>query len=219
MRLSQGGQAGKPSTHWALGKGLPEQALLTGVQPGLPQAYLSPSTTARQQADPVFTASPVWQWSALPLPVYFNPQTHWQQMLLQQVLQEWSEASQNRLHFLAPVALPPTAEQPQTGICITWQPEPPHHLPFQLGLAKNTLNEAGYIVASHIALIENPAIDQQLSKEQQLWRLRSTLLHELGHALGLEHSACPEHVMYFRGWRNTYLAPGDAAALQRLYPC
>jgi predicted Zn-dependent protease len=73
-------------------------------------------------------------------------------------------------------------------------------------------------VASQISLIENPVIDQHLSREQQVWRLRSTLLHELGHALGLEHSLCPEHVMYFRGWRNTYLSSGDALAIQKLYP-
>src|SRR5262249_16635414 len=43
------------------------------------------------------------------------------------------------------------------------------------------------------------------------------LLHEVGHVLGLEHSADPNSPMYSHFNRNTRLTRGDIEALQALY--
>ena len=75
----------------------------------------------------------------------------------------------------------------------------------------------GLIVSATITLIETPRIDAQLDAGQQQDRLLATLLHELGHALGLEHSPNPDDVMHHRGWRHTRLSENDRSRLRRLY--
>jgi hypothetical protein len=73
------------------------------------------------------------------------------------------------------------------------------------------------ILQATITLLPEPAIDQRLSIEGRKQRMYSTLLHELGHALGMEHTESERDVMHHRGWRNTHLSDNDAYQLKTLY--
>ena len=68
-----------------------------------------------------------------------------------------------------------------------------------------------------LTVVKSPAIDRQLTPDQQADRLAATLLHEMGHALGLDHLPQPDAVMHSQGWRNTVLSSWDAALLKQKY--
>jgi predicted Zn-dependent protease len=66
-------------------------------------------------------------------------------------------------------------------------------------------------------LLTEPVIDRHLLKPQIQDRLYTTALHEVGHALGLEHSTQAKDVMHHQGWRNKHLTPNDVSRLSTLY--
>ncbi|MEM0951021.1 MAG: matrixin family metalloprotease [Cyanobacteria bacterium P01_H01_bin.74] len=137
---------------------------------------------------------------------------------LENACSQWELASQGRftfgLQFLSDNACSPEALTPD--ILIAWQSETTVGRQYEVGHAKRHLvNES--IVQVEITLILNPAIDRELNADEKNNRLTATLLHELGHALGLEHSMMPEDVMHHRGWQNTQLTETDRSALRVLY--
>lgn len=69
--------------------------------------------------------------------------------------------------------------------------------------------------AGEVVLNSNKVFDTDGSADAN--DLYSVLLHEAGHALGLEHSADPASVMQSCYNRVTALAPADVAAVQALY--
>lgn len=106
------------------------------------------------------------------------------------------------------------------GIVITWKKSPTLERPNDLGHCDchvETIATKAHITHAHIQLVQHPLIDEQLSHEQQQQRLFATLLHEIGHALGLQHLDHPNSVMYYRGWRSTVLSVADKQALGQLY--
>ena len=89
------------------------------------------------------------------------------------------------------------------GIVITAATQRTVGRPYEVGKAHNqVVMKAGAptLVHSHITL--------QLA----------TLLHELGHALGLEHVAYEQAILYYRGWQATTPAMADVEAFKQLYP-
>jgi hypothetical protein len=79
------------------------------------------------------------------------------------------------------------------------------------------MQEQPIIIGSTIELTKNPSIDNYLSKEQQAQRLYTTILHEIGHALGLKHAKSNTSIMHPMGWRNTQLTTEDILLFQVLY--
>jgi predicted Zn-dependent protease len=87
---------------------------------------------------------------------------------------------------------------------------------FELGHTERNVTDV-WIRQATITLLTEPEIDRHLPPLRQKQRLYSTLLHELGHALGLEHTESKRDVMHHQGWRNLCLSLNDAHQIQALY--
>jgi predicted Zn-dependent protease len=172
-----------------------------------------------------------WHPSYLPLKVLFQPfNVHDPlinqkiQTLLDQALLEWERASLGRLSFVNVKGTNP--ETTPSHIAITWSEEPVKGRNFEVGHTQRVVQTAlsglfqknpPWIQHAHITLLKAPIIDQYLNATQQEDRLKTTFLHEIGHALGLEHSTNPGDVMHHRGWKNQCLSYQDAENIQALY--
>lgn len=130
---------------------------------------------------------------------------------------QWQHASKGRFIFnVLDSPVTPFSNQEQLDIVIHWSQETTRGRAYEVGHANRILKKN---VISHvdITLITSPLIDRDLSPKQQIDRLYATLLHELGHALGLEHSMQSSAVMFYRGWRQTQLTHDDKQELLLLY--
>lgn len=147
------------------------------------------------------------------LRVYIEPCPQSQDMsLFWKAARQWEAASGGQVRF------EPTSRPSEAQIKIAWSQQPVFGRDFEVGHTDRKLKPPHWIDSATLTLVNQPAIDGQLSAQQQTSRLYVTYLHELGHALGLEHSRHKGDVMYHQGWRNTQLSPHDIQAVQQLYP-
>lgn len=128
-------------------------------------------------------------------------------------MRQWEAASGGLIRFNL-LDLPATRES--ADILITWSAETTLGRENEVGHTNREL-QGRRITRALITLIENPRIDARLSPHRQGLRLIATVLHETGHALGLEHSQDSRDLMHHRGWQRPSLSANDINRLKALY--
>jgi predicted Zn-dependent protease len=159
-----------------------------------------------------------WNLDKMPLQVVIEPypgdeakapvQSLWLAM------KQWEAASHGMVRFALLEDTPWHRES--ADIRITWSSETTLGRDYEVGHTQRTV-QGKRITRVVITLIQNPIIDGHLSPQKRQERLYATILHETGHALGLEHSEHRRDVMYYRGWQNLCLTQNDIEQCQRLY--
>lgn len=146
------------------------------------------------------------------LSLYVGPESEPWMGIIEAATHQWTEAGQGALQFYL-------AQYPeQAHIVIQWTDTPSLGRDYEVGHVDRKVDHQGYITQAVMTLLTEPAIDLHLNPSQIQSRQLATLLHELGHALGLDHSDLSTDVMYYQGWRNTHLTPHDMAQLRDRYP-
>lgn len=146
------------------------------------------------------------------LQLYIAPSSNptWTQLILK-AGRDWEGASQGQIHFVHCV------RPDQADILIDWSDKPVHGRDFEVGHTHRIVQAGDWITQAKITLLKTPEIDKHLSPQQILERFYTTALHELGHALGLEHSNHSKDIMHHRGWKNRFISPNDIRQLKDLY--
>lgn len=160
---------------------------------------------------------PKWDIKRIPLSVFINPHVNNNERFLPEfigaaksALQPWSRASYGLIRFRE------TLNKDHSDIIIDWSDTVIFGRDFEVGhtdlkIINNKIEKA------EITIIIYPIIDRLASNSFRIERIRRTVLHEMGHALGLNHSNSSKDVMFHRGIDNKNFSKNDIIRLNDLY--
>lgn len=205
----------------------------TGSAPGVGR-YIATNAPQEPGGDPISTLNALEQWRVqdethqqqsvswplekFPLKVAIEPHPDGDASGLTPkgifaVLRQWEAAYPGVIRF----QLADTPAQCKSAdILIRWSRQTTLGRDYEVGHTNRAVR-GKRITGAEITLIVSPVIDRHIGPAQQQQRLFATILHEMGHALGLEHSESREDVMYYRGWQRGYLSNGDIQRMKTLY--
>jgi hypothetical protein len=182
----------------------------------------------RVKAEDTGKDSACWALSQCPLTVWVDPYPEADELkplagpeFIFSAMRQWEAATQGALSFrLLAGPAPPggSSELSENGanISILWDSQTTLGRDYELGHSNRQV-QGKRIRQATITLITKPLIDARLTLPQRQQRLYTTVLHETGHVLGLEHSEDRRDVMHHRGWQRQALSDNDIQRIRNLY--
>ncbi len=158
---------------------------------------------------------PKWIDENFPLKFYIDLDCRHEKFLpnfvkaIEQSFLPWAEAS-NIVKFKR------IYNKNSADIIINWASNTVHGRIYESGhnnlkVIKNIIEKA------EITIVIFPEIDKMATDSARVERVRRTALHEVGHSLGLNHSASSDDIMFHRGITNKELSSNDIRRLKELY--
>lgn len=122
----------------------------------------------------------------------------------------WSRASLGKIRFIK------TITESDANIVVNWSETVVLGRDYESG--HNNLKVMGNrIEKADISIVVYPLIDKLSPAVNRVERVRRTMLHELGHSLGLQHSLSSRDIMFHRGISNKNISENDSKEIIELY--
>jgi predicted Zn-dependent protease len=151
-------------------------------------------------------------WSHMPLRVFIGSGPGYLPKYgayMREAMDEWTKAGKGRVAFV------PVFEPEETDVVVAWVAGAP-----AAGESGNTRTSFSYFggrpTITHVHIDIAALLNGRQVGDNEM---KKTCLHELGHALGLQHSSCASDIMYWQSnpQQTAALGPRDAQTIQRWY--
>ena len=123
---------------------------------------------------------------------------------------QWSAASNGLVRFAHSL-------QPHGDIVFELVEDALPGKPNGVGYTDRTTENNRWITSAHISIVHTPAVAAKMDDKQKHMLLHATILHELGHALGLDHSQHKHSAMHANATTITQLSDEDTENILALY--
>jgi hypothetical protein len=216
-------------SHVGFSRAAPGTGKLSLARQQSPLDALSELEQWRVKAEDTGKDSARWSLSQCPLTVWVAPYPDSDDLkafagpeLLFSAMRQWEVVTQGALSFRLlsgsepHLDLSPDAAAGEADISILWDSQTTLGRDYELGHSNRQV-QGKRIRQATITLITRPLIDARLTLTHRQQRLYTTVLHETGHVLGLEHSEDHRDVMHHRGWQRQFLSENDIQRIRNLY--
>lgn len=191
------------------------------------------TATPGSNTEAVFSGAVRWPSTAFPLRVQVIDSAAMTASWMVSVMQEWeqrgcpisfvydpSTATQDSTQKATQLIQQEMTGQPTNApphIVVCWRDTPPESAPYAWGDCQREVNDRGEITKATITLVRSALTASNYPIPVIRARIMTALLHETGHALGLEHSTEADSIMLANQQQQKHVSPNDLRAVRLRY--